>query len=494
MPKNDEGLSRTPPLPGDGYDVKRRQEITKRLRMLEGDWMQDVIDTMSQFFAPGRMVITGKPDTSTNLFLTFTDQLSVLYTIPPSVKNEDEDAAEPLITAVNAAGWWSMASLLQLYVLGLRECLVRPTIVDGDRLMYRIVTPNLVYAEALPDDPDMPAYIVEARVRPDPLNPKKDVWTWDVADIRDPDDPQFKILIPDDKGKHRDITVDLLGSEMSGDAYPFRYDDGTPFMPYTLYHAKRTGRLWNYRNTTELVEGALMVAVYWTFWGHVTRDESHPQRYGVDVQLRGAGQAVPSGNPSKAQMIAADMDPSLIMMFQSIGQGGGSLSQFNPGGDPEKLGQAIASFESRLAIHYNLGPDDFQRSGSAESGYAIALKRESVRAAQRKFKPEFQRADRLMLGKSAAMSNRAMGSTAYPESGYSLIYNGLPMTTQEMQDGLEQHERMIAMGLESKVDAYIEKFPGTSRDDAIEALVMIAKENKRLAALTDLAIMNGESR
>ena len=42
-----------------------------------------------------------------------------------------------------------------------------------------------------------------------------------------------------------DITTSILGAEQSGAAYPYRWADDTPFVPYVIYHAAETGWIFD---------------------------------------------------------------------------------------------------------------------------------------------------------------------------------------------------------------------------------------------------------
>ncbi len=186
-----------PPLPSDNGDDDRRKQSALRYRIMSGAWEADLINMIGQHFDAVRSFSAGRPDMSTNLMDSVIRQLAALYTEPPLVTNPDGgQPAEALIDGVAEAGWWQMATRNQRYVLGMRESLAIPVWVESQkRIMFRLVVPSEVYAEAPPDDPDHPSYIVEARVREWPAGSGKEVWTWDVVDLRG-DTPEFKVVIP----------------------------------------------------------------------------------------------------------------------------------------------------------------------------------------------------------------------------------------------------------------------------------------------------------
>ncbi len=453
-----------PPLPGSTEDSKRREHTRKRLRMLRGEWFGDLQRHTAQHFDPVRERIVGKPDISTNVFRSVVDQLAVLYDRPPVLHHEDNPAAAETAAMLLAdAGWWSLASRLQRFVLGLRECFVRPTLTPRG-LLIRLVTPDCVHAEASPEEPDLPVKLTEARLR----NVEgEDGWYWDQFDLSDPADPVYRVVRARDD---EDVTALVLGRDVSGASYPFRLSDGSPVLPYATYHAVRSGELWNWMDGIEAVEGTLTIAVLWSWWIHAVRDTAWAQRWSLDAQLRGAA----ASGSGLATASAVTTDPSSVMQFRSDGDRA-SLGQWNPPVDPLTLGTAIAEFEQRLLVHFGLSPADVQRSEQAQSGYALSLRRDAVRQAQRRYVAQFQRGDLQLLRIVSALTQGGI-----PEDGWSLTYPGQPESVEEIHASLERHQMLIEAGLESKVDAYMDLHPGVSREQATEALKRIAEETRAL--------------
>lgn len=480
-------LHENPPLPGDAEDQSRREHTRKRRRILTGYWQNDLNTHLREHFDPIRKHIVGKPDQSTNVLRSVVYQLAALYTrtpviMPPSEVSEEQ--VQPLLDAVAAGGYWSMAQRVQRFTLGMRECFVRPTWKGSDEggLMFRIVPVDMTYAEAPPDDPDLPHYVVEARPR---IYKGEEVWTWDEVDLRDPAKPTFRVLLVEDKSKGKgkskrevtDITEDIMGARYDGAAYPFRDEQNQPLMPYVLYHSERTGELFDAFEGLELVEGALTIAVLWTYWLHNVRDCAWAQKWTLDAYLRGTSKKGKKGDYSEHSAVTTD--PSSVMQFRSDGTNPASIGQWSPPVDPKTLGEAIRDFEERLAVHFDLAPTDISRSGTASSGYAISLKRSAVREAQRRFEPQFQRADQQLFRVSAMLMNRG-GSVRVPEQGYSFVYRSLPRSLEEVEAALVKHEKLRALGLESRVDAYMDLNEGTTREKALERLLLIAQEERTI--------------
>lgn len=490
MPKRND-LPTVPPLPGGQVDIERREVAALRLRLQTDAWLQDAIEERARHFSTERDDHQGPTDTSTNFQQSVTSELSKLYDEEPEAANEDEEAAEQLLQDVDDGGLWQINQLNQSNVIAMNEDLIHVSWTPGDGYVFRLVTPNMVYVEASPAAPDVPWILTEARPR---TIDNELQWTWDQYDISNPSDPQFRIVLPDDKGSvARDITEDVLAEEgteftnPTGAGYPFRFADGTPFLPYSIYHYRRTGHMWS-PGGAGIAQGTLTLAVLWTFWLHVTRDTGFPQRYIVGGHVKGG--TVDTGNAHSSiysHSKSVEVDPALVLQISQDGNDAVQVGQWNPGGDPKMYGEAISAWELRLGVHYDLGGEDFQRSGSAESGYALTVKRTKVREAQNKQAPQFRRGDTYTLSIAAAIQNRSAG-TSYPEDGYTVAYKALKKSPSEVQVESEAMDARIARGTATKVDAYMAEHPGVNRNEALVKLLELQNETKLLnAGITPLA-------
>ena len=479
MPAN---TSTLPPLPGGVEDEARRRHTALRHRLLTGHWQRDLEQHMLECFSGLRASEIGRPDLSRNLFRTVVTQIAALYTQQPIVTNEEGDEViEGLRSELSGAGLWQLEQRNQRYQIGMRESVIRVAAVgDPARLQYRVVPVDCCYMEALPDEPDEPALYVEARLRD---MDGDQVWTWDVLDVRDPADPVYRVLLPDDEdtplSDARDVSERYLGGDFSGDAYPYRFEDGRPFLPLALYHAQRTGRLFDWAEARAMVEGTLTVAVYWSFWGHILKSASWPQRYCLGAILRGQT-ARGTGNDARSSVEA---DPASILQFTADGTTSPQFGQWLPGGDPERLQLAISSFEQGLVVHYGISKAELEGRWSGDaSGYAVSLRRSAIRETQRRFEPQNRRADLQLISRSAAIANRA-GIGNYPEGGYSIHYPGLPMSREEQEQKVQAIRADLDAGIATPIDLLLAKRPGLTREAAEEALTELAAERRRLAAL-----------
>lgn len=463
-----------PPAAPTAEDARRWEHTGLRMRMLMGRWEDDLEKAVALHVDPGRQAAWGTPDLSSNIYRSITKQMSVLYDRPPVVDHKDgNDTGIELIKAVDASGLWSMMPRFAANVIGCREFYMAVSASADGELVYRPVAPNRIVALADAERPDVPVFIREMRLREHPKSGEL-IWTWHECDIRDPANPIERILTTDHAGKAaRDLTAEYLGAERSGEAYPYRDQSGSPFIPGVLYHAEKTGYLWDAFEGSEVVYGSLNCAVFYSMFGHTLRDASWPQRYAIGALPMGLGLEDGTNNATRR---AISTDPASILMFQAEGDLQPQLGQFSAGADVSKMLEAIASYEQRVAEFAGVSPADLQRlGGTARSGYAISISNAGKREAQRKFEPMFRAGDVELLSVSAKLLNR-FADLNVPEAGYTIRYQAIPMSQQE-RDGIRKDLiEKIQAGIMSKADAYMELHPGLSRVRAIESLQRIMTE------------------
>ena len=487
----------TPPAPPDPTDSLRWDHTRLRRRMLDGLWWQDLEQRMIRHFGPQRRAAQGPRDLSSNPFRVIAREMAALYPAPPRIRHAvqypatpggEAPSPDPLdgLTgdrgAITRSGLWAQMPRVQAWTIGCREYLLRAHATATGELRYRPVPPDHVIAEASGDTPDIPALIREARLRMIP-GLRDPVWCWDVLDVRDPSAPIYRIETMDDR--HTDHTERVLGAEVSGPAYPYRRTDGTPVLPYVLYHAERMGdRLWDPYEGIETVEGSLDLAVGWSFWFHVLRDASWPQRWMANATVAGldvgdAGSGIGAARPE------IETDPANVLALTAIESGNQIMvGQWQPGGDPEALARSLMQFAVRLAQDAGLPSSDLQKvSADPRSGQAIALSNEGKRAAQRRYAPHLRSSDEALVALSAVLLNRATGS-AYPEDDYSVIYSEIPLSADELASRREHAIALLAAGMISPERAYADLTPGLTEAQARQDLDAIRRRREELAATT----------
>lgn len=462
----------SPPIPKNEIDAERWEHTRLRRRMLYGSWSGDLNDRLRKQIGNVRKEAWGSPDLSSNVFRSVVSQLAVQYDRWPTIGHDD--GATELTAAIEKSGLWPLMSRVQRDCLGLREMFVRVSISSDGDLTYRPVFPDLVVAHSHPDRPSIPVSMREARLREDPETGSS-AWSWDIIDISDPAHPIFKIV----SLEGADLTERFTGSaDLSGENFPYRKSDLTPFIPYAVYHASESAALWDSFEASELVEGSLTCAVLWSFYAHAVRSASWPQRYAVGVEIPNLDMVDDGG--SSTGRAAVVTDPATVLMLKTAEDGTGQamIGQWASGADPEVLQRSIVAYERRVCAYAGLsGSDILRQSGDPRSGYAISVSRSAQREAQRRWEPMFRAGDVRLLSISAAMLNRAHGADL-PETGYRIGYEGVPLSTEEIKGQREHIVSMLELGLMDLADAYQALHVGTTRPDAIKALSEIQQFNR----------------
>jgi hypothetical protein len=470
------------PAPSSPLEADRWDHTRLRRRLLEGNWGGDLADRYRQHMGSTRTAAHGELDLSSNPFRVIARELAVLYDRPPHIRHDEEERAD--VSAflgpegeIVASGLWAQAQWLQARVIGCREYLVRVT-ADERGVRFRPVPPDKVVATAMADQPDQPDSIRELRLRE---VDGKASWCWDVLDIRDPSRPIFQVVRAEQQGRKgpgEDITTKVLGGDFSGDAYPYRKADGTPVLPYVLFHAQRSGdRLWDAWEGMEVVEGSLNLAVAWSFWFHCLKDASWPQRYLANLVPAGLG-VTDADDARRAEVIT---DPASVLILESGADGVSEtgqpmVGQWQSAADIESLERAISAYAARLTQDAGVPPSDIQRLNSSRSGYAIALTNEGKRQAQRRYAPQFAAADALLISLTAIMLNRVHGSSL-PESGYAVVYQEIPLSAQELEGRRKHVVEMLEAGLMDRVAGYRTLHPGLTEAQAKADLAAIKTQD-----------------
>jgi hypothetical protein len=457
------------PAPSSHVTMGRWEHTRLRRRLLSGEWTEDLTRRLALQVGTVRRDAWGVPKTTSNPFSAICREQSALYSREPVVRAPKGDVIYGVLAdAIRDSGLWSKAPEFQAHVIGLREALWRVDVSPSGSVSCRPVWPDLIEARADAARPDQPVELRELRWR------EGWGWTWDHLSILGDQAPYYRI---ERYGTDADITVDILGSSYEGDAYPYRYADGLPFIPYVIYHARSLGdRLFHERDLLETVEASLDLAVGHTMLGHVLTDASWPQRWMLGCTPAG-GDSSPDG--SRREVIA---DPATVLQLVpdvSSGFTGQPLvGQWQASASPQEIATVLGEITDRVCVEAGLPPSDVQRL-SARSGYSISLSNEGKRSAARRFAPSFRASDEELVGKTAALLNR-WGGLGLPEFGYSVHYQDLPLSPEELRSRREHALALLGAGLMSRVDAYLELHPGLTRQQAQLDLAEIDAQSARL--------------
>ena len=462
-----------PPVPSP-EDAARWEHTSLRQRLMMGMWRADLEQAIQEHIGRVRRGAWGKPDLSSNVAKSISVQLAVLYNMWPTVSHPSESEGTFLGPkgALATSGIWSLMQRVQAYTIACREFIVRLDASESGVIRTRPVWPNNVHARSLAADPMRPVVLEEARLLDHPETGEPE-WVWECFDISDPEKPVWKYERRTHDRAVEDVSALYIdGGRQEGAAYQYRYADGRPFIPAVMYHAALTGQLWDAFEGVEVIEGSVNASVGWSFWFHCLRDASWPQRYAVGADVPGAN-TVDEEAGRRRELVT---DPTSLLMLESAGEGQAIVGQFQPGADVGDLADALAKFEARVAEFAGVSPADIQRlGGQARSGYAISINRAGQRAAAAKMEPIYRLSDLELIGKAAALLNRATGSRL-PESDYSISYAGVPKSAEEAKAERDHIESMMDRGLMSPVDALMYLHPDWSRSHATAELDRIRRE------------------
>jgi hypothetical protein len=370
-------------------------------RILYGEHLEDIRTRIALQIPEVRREAWGHPDMASNPYKAVWTALSTLYDRAPSVTLTSEGlvaSAQELADRAAGAGLWSTMARAQRDTLALRELwmrvsvVARPDVDDAYDPVYEPVYPDLTTAIAHADRPGVPHTIYHARLRDRPDGSQE--WLWDEVSIADPDAPTYRVL-----RRKGDELQDLSADYPDVGAWPdvWRDGQGRPVLPYVLYHAARTPYLFDPYQTKELVEGTLNVGVLRTYVAHVARAAAWRQRYGINVQPVGAGNADENSDGKGRQRVITD--PATIMLFQPMEETANTtLGTFDVPVMPTELWDYIEGYERKLIAEAGINPADQQAmAGDPRSGYALSVSRDSQREAQRRFEPQFRAGDQEVL-------------------------------------------------------------------------------------------------
>ena len=475
-----------PPKPQapDSYNQKRWDHTGLRRRMVQGIFEDDIIDELRRHFPEDRLAILGPPDLSSNCLLQISQQLAQLYHQEPTVTHGETDISALVGRNgfVSKAGFFQLMSRVQMMTIALRECFVRVDVapdqpdelVRSPSLLYRLVTPDFVICEASPDAPDTPLYYQELRLRVDP-DTGRPVWIADVLDIRNEKNPMFGLFTVSPTGELKtDVTEKYLGQPtMSGDRYPYKSNEGRPFLPLQLYHAEMTGALFDAFSQSQITYGSLVASCLYSFFVKCVKDNSWPQKWIAGLIPAGLSQMDGDLNSRRASITT---DPSSILVFQADPD---SASQPLVGtfqySNPDLLLESITKYEMRVATSAGISSDILRNNADPRSGYALSISREGQRKFAAKAAPLARRFDSQILAKSAMLCNRFLGQNL-PESGYRIQYQPIGLSAEEQKHQTEDIDKKLKAGLISPVDALMILNPDLDAEEARRELDRIRRE------------------
>lgn len=426
-------MDHVPLSPSSPEDARRWIVSRQRRRMLTGRWSEDLRDRMQTAIGAVRREAWGHPDMSANALSQVVSALAVLYDVVPRIEHDDPTATAAMSRLLGRARWSAVMQAVQRMTLGCRECLVRYDVdvvgrgggVDDVRLRMRPVYSDLVVA--VPgSEPDQPGELLEARVV------RGNEWGWEHVDA----DGDRRVYV-EHSGARVDVT-DEVWPEQDASLVDLQ---GVAIMPYVLYHAEVSSRLWDPDAWHELVEATLNAGVLWTFFGHSMRNASWPQRYMIDA-------VVPSDEQG-ARRSHVHADPSAVLLLERAREDAQPMvGAWTAASSPADIVAAVSEYERRVVTASGVPASDIVRlSGDPRSGYAIQLSSEGRNSAARRYAPAFRASDVLAIQTVARMVNMTLRRSVLPETGWRITYRALPPSEREQAERQTRVLELLDRGL-----------------------------------------------
>lgn len=478
-----------PPMP-DPASQFASVHTQARVQILLEDWDDIVGEYMEEFVSKRRLTKWGPPDTSANPLSDISRQLSTpgLYGTRPQVSHPD--GHEGLLGPeglLSKAGVFTKLQHVQYMTMGCGDWYVKPKLVDGHTPYLDLVTPADLHLVPHPEMPDQAGELWHLRIR-DLGTPLGWRYTWDVHSIMPGKNPSLRIHLADDfqmvnggraGGLGDDITKMVLEDYDPG-AYDWTFEDGEPFIPYQRYTVADTGMLRNTFLRRGVHRGTLNTAMYATYAGRSALDATGSAAIAVGIEPP-AGDVNRDGASDPVRSM--DLEPGAILFCRPSGDGQAAVYTIGPGANLPTLQGFVSDYIARLASQYGLNGSDIQRmSSDAASGFSLMVSERGKRMVQRQVTPLFRKSDLRLVRMYAALS-RVAGLEVFPESGYSISYAEIEDSPQERKDRREQTDWEVDKGFLSPVDAYMRWNPGTSREQALKAIVRAKADQARIDEL-----------
>jgi len=480
-------------------DEDRSKHQMARGAILDESFDRVLESWLENYVSPEILETWGQPDTSTNPLVSYVSQLTtpgryarrpILFHPMPTANGLLEPGGE-----LDRAGWLTKAQTYERRTVGIGDYFVGIEVHEGE-LVLKLVEPCDIHLRADPRRPDRAVELWHLRLRHDPVLHRW-VWTYDKYFLGQGDaEPSLRICSAtekDESGNYLDVSDRYLeGGAAVGDAYPFRYEDGRPFLPWVQFRACDNGRLWHWSELRGLHRGTLHACTYGTYAGRAALDATGSHVLTWNLQLPGGEVRLSSGEPyddgigyrpGAAPVEQVPITPGAISACQIVEPGvQPGVSVVGPGINLAPLHAFMRGYVHDLMLNRGLGQASVEKvSANPASGAALHISDRQRREYQERVEPLFRSGDLELIGKCAAVLNRGLGRN-YPESGYSIVYHRPARSPNEERDSRETDEWLVDNGYRSKVDVYRERYPGLTSDDALEQLRRIAREEEIVAS------------
>lgn len=450
-------------------------------------WMSDRID--AEILAG-----LGPPNTSRSAAVALCRGLSTPghYGVTPTITGPESDELSRLM---REAGAWTLLQHAQYLATGhITVWRYVSWSAELNRATIEIVPPHETDACEHPADPRVP--VIWKRLRCREITPigggePVEVYCWDVWAIADEDEPDEAFPYPapffavfEAKGNGeigRDVTMEAVGTDaLVGDAYPCRYEDGTPFLPVVADRFVDRGDLWGWTYGAGAFDATLDGMMLTTYAMRAALDATGDAYAAINCRPATTGNASKS-TPSSA-VPSAGIKPGGVVCFDQTEPGlSASIVPIGNGGHLAEIAEFADAYVRNISIDYGLTPADASRVGANPmSGLAIHLTNATKRQEQRRQQPLRLQSDTETIRKIVALARRAGATTATGE-GFGVVYEPIEASAEEQAAEREQAQWEVAQGIKSKIDLYVEWNPGATREDAVRELARVAQDGREVA-------------
>lgn len=474
-------------------DRIRIEQSRTRLALLREDWEKDLAEFLRTIWGEEKRAAVGIVDTGWNALASFCAQMSRpgLYGAEPTLHMPAE--ARPLERLLQRALWSTQQQHVEYLTRGLGDMFLRPHVTAEGRPSLRQVHPHRVYVISSIDDPDRLAMLKELRLRYSKATGW--MWTWEVYDILDPENPEYRIEAASGGGEVRDWT-NVFAPAVEG--YPWRYRSGEPFIPYVHYRSDATGEFWAWSSNRGLHRATFHAARLsnTTLYGAdaaampIVLLMNAMVAEGVSVQAARAGGEVRTVSALPGSLIPC-MPLDADKPMQAIPVSGSA--------DVLALFQVQRAYTLSVLAQRGLRGEDVSRNeGNPTSAAALSISDTSRREEQRRLRPLFAASDAELCQQLAAMCRiqgvADLDELPDEEGAYVVEHHEIPMSAGELEAERADLEYQRSRGLLSDVDIYLRRHPGVPRDVAIRAIQAARAEQAALDAAVKRASTDQERR
>jgi hypothetical protein len=466
-------------------DAKRSRQLEDRWFVLNENWDDIAYDYLKEHIDEDRLAAWGIPDTSVNPLADISRQLTTpgLYSVKRPTVRVKSDSAKQVVDIVGPngemgylekAGYFTKMRHVQYLAVGLGDAFIRFDARPDEGITCRIVRTYNLYLVCDPDDPDRIIEIWERRKRIHPIK-EEEAWFWDKYSIKDPEAPYFKVV---EAKKDIDFSNYFLPDY---EEYPYRDSNGKPFLPFVQYKSEDTNSVWNDWTKRGAYRGTLNSMLYWTYTGRCARDAT-----GSMILLSGA--KLPQSHIKQHQRSSNQFERSLtltpgaIVELQPDDSGvQPSISEISSAVNLPELSSFSAGYEQRQAVRMGLNPSDIERQhANPTSGAALFISNKAKRDFSEQVASLFYKSDMKAIRMMISLL-RLVGLTDALETDISSIsYYQIPDSPQEEKEKREKIQWQVDNLYLSKIEAYKMLNPGINDEDAKNALIEIAVQNKIL--------------